>query len=148
MFSPEINANSLLEAFEQRVKLYPSTIPSCVQLGPKNASFTVVIGSAIHGNETGSIPAVISMIDDLSEDLESLNACYFFFLGNPDAIRAGVRFIERDLNRCFQCFTFLNILQPDPFPRKSKQICQWEESSILMDILKKVLGTIALWPVL
>ena len=101
MFSPEINANSLLEAFEQRVKLYPSTIPSCVQLGPKNASFTVVIGSAIHGNETGSIPAVISMIDDLSEDLESLNACYFFFLGNTDAIRAGVRFIERDLNRCF-----------------------------------------------
>jgi len=101
MFSQETNISTLLEAFEQRARLYPSAVPHCVQLGSKDATFKVVVGSAIHGNETGSIPAVISMIDDLSEDNGSLNAQYFFFLGNPDAIRAGTRFVERDLNRCF-----------------------------------------------
>lgn len=102
MFSEEVSAITLLEAFEQRTKLFPSSTPWCVELGPKNAPFTLAIGSAIHGNETGSIPGIISMIDDLCEDNDHLNARYLFFIGNPDAVKAGSRFIERDLNRCFE----------------------------------------------
>lgn len=101
MFSQEISVGTLLEAFEHRAKLYPGPIPWCVELGPKDATYTLVVGSAIHGNETGSIPGVIAMIDDLSEDNDNLNARYLFVLGNPDAIKAGCRFLERDLNRCF-----------------------------------------------
>lgn len=101
MFAAEENAADLLEAFKQRVEEFPSEIPFCAAMGPKNAPFTVVIGSAIHGNETGSIPAVIAMMDDLSEDAAQLRARYFFILGNPEAIRLGTRFVERDLNRCF-----------------------------------------------
>ncbi|MEY4065795.1 MAG: hypothetical protein RIR26_2003 [Pseudomonadota bacterium] len=101
MFSAEEKAADLLDSFKQRAQEFPSDIPFCVELGPKDAPFTVVIGSAIHGNETGSVPAAIAMIDDLSEDVSQLNARYFFILGNPEALRAGTRFVQRDLNRCF-----------------------------------------------
>ncbi|NBO38695.1 hypothetical protein EBU99_08940 [bacterium] len=101
MFSAEISNNALLETFERWTDDFPSIIPWCVELGSSHSQFTVVIGTAIHGNETGSLPAVLNMIADLSEDNANLKARYFFILGNPDAVRQGTRFVERDLNRCF-----------------------------------------------
>lgn len=91
----------LLEQFNRRTTQFPGPIPWSVQLGKPENSFTVVFGLAIHGNEIGSIPAALSVIDDLSADNSALNARYVFFIGNPDAVQAGVRFIDRDLNRCF-----------------------------------------------
>lgn len=92
----------LLEAFEQFTTAFPSDIPWCVDIGPKTAPFTSVFGSAIHGNETGSISAVLSVLNELSEDVKRLKGRYLFFIGNPAAVKAGTRFVERDLNRCFQ----------------------------------------------
>lgn len=101
MFPQDSTIHELLENFERFAKDFPHDVPFCVDLGPKNAKFSIAIGSAIHGNETGSLPAVLSILADLAEDNAHLNCRYFFFVGNPAAVRAGTRFIERDLNRCF-----------------------------------------------
>ncbi|MFZ9521312.1 MAG: hypothetical protein ACO3A4_12625 [Silvanigrellaceae bacterium] len=102
MFQDNSHVLDLLDAFERFTEDFPSDIPWCVDIGPKSAPFTTVIGSAIHGNETGSIPAVLAMLGELAEDASRLKGRYLFFIGNPTAVRAGTRFIERDLNRCFQ----------------------------------------------
>lgn len=95
------SATQLIEEFRIRAARFPGPIPWSVQLGSTAPKFTVVFGLAIHGNEIGSIPAALTVMDDLIEDASALNARYIFILGNPDAIEAGVRFIDRDLNRCF-----------------------------------------------
>ena len=97
----ETSAFKLIEQFHFRAEQFPGPIPWSVQLGHAEPSFTVVFGLAIHGNEIGSIPAALSVMDDLSQDAHALGARYIFILGNPDATKAGVRFLDRDLNRCF-----------------------------------------------
>lgn len=102
MATRSTSAVELLEQFEHRVSSFPGPIPWSVALGRSDAAFTVIIGLAIHGNEIGSLSAALITIDDLAEDAGSLHARYIFILGNPAAVKAGVRFIDRDLNRCFQ----------------------------------------------
>jgi len=101
MFSENTATNDLLSAFEETSKLFPSDVPWSIGLGPKQSKFTTVVGSAIHGNETGSLPAVLAILNELCEESTQLFGRYIFFVGNPDAVKAGTRFIERDLNRCF-----------------------------------------------
>jgi succinylglutamate desuccinylase len=101
MFADSTPVTDLLEAFEETAKEFPCEIPCCVALGPKQSKFTTVIASAIHGNETGSLPAVLSILGELTEEAHQLNGRYIFVVGNPDAVRSGTRFVERDLNRCF-----------------------------------------------
>lgn len=96
-----LSPTKLLEEFQLRAKEFPGPIPWSVRLGRDKAVFTVVIGLAIHGNEIGSIPAALAVIDDLKENSNDLNAQYIFILGNPSAVSAGIRFLDRDLNRCF-----------------------------------------------
>jgi succinylglutamate desuccinylase len=101
MFTDTSAVPDLLNAFEETAREFPAAIPWCVDLGPKQSKFTTVFGSAIHGNETGSLPAVLSILSEMAEEFQSLHGRYIFFVGNPDAVHAGTRFIERDLNRCF-----------------------------------------------
>jgi succinylglutamate desuccinylase len=102
MLSNENIVLDLLDGFEQMAKEFPSEIPWCIEMGPKDSTFVTAIGSVIHGNETGSLPAVIAMLNELTDqDNPPLKGRYFFFIGNPDAVKAETRYIERDLNRCF-----------------------------------------------
>jgi succinylglutamate desuccinylase len=63
--------------------------------------FHVVIGSIIHGDEVGSLPAVIRLIEGIQAGTVRYGGRLTVFLGNPDAARAGRRFLEDDLNRVF-----------------------------------------------
>lgn len=101
MLSYNSTVEDLLSAFERMTQDFPSDVPWCVDIGKKDAKYTVAFGSAIHGNETGSLPAVLSLLAELNEESEQLNGRYLFFIGNPAAVQAGCRFVERDLNRCF-----------------------------------------------
>ena len=101
MFQDNSTVLDLLETFERFTVAFPADIPWCVDIGSKDAPFTTAIGSAIHGNETGSIPAVVSLLGELAEEATRLKGRYLFFIGNPDAVKSGTRFVERDLNRCF-----------------------------------------------
>lgn len=101
MFQIDSPVDDLLEDFVQLTKEFPFEVPWCVDIGPKDSKFTTAIGSAIHGNETGSLPAVVALLSELTEEPNRLKGRYLFFVGNPQAVKAGTRFIERDLNRCF-----------------------------------------------
>jgi succinylglutamate desuccinylase len=69
--------------------------------GRGEAPLHLVIGAIVHGDEVGSLPAVVRLMRELNAGERDFSGTVTFFLGNPDAARAGVRFLESDLNRVF-----------------------------------------------
>lgn len=67
-----------------------------VKWGPDSPC--VFFPALVHGNETGGIEASFEIAQDLA-NLPSGN--FLFALGHPEAAARGLRFIDRDLNRCF-----------------------------------------------
>ena len=75
-----------------------SAIPSA--MAPGRASVLVSVG--VHGDETGPIEVVAHVLDALSEAPQALAMDLMVCVGNVDAIAAGKRFIDADLNRMFR----------------------------------------------
>ncbi|MFK7926784.1 MAG: succinylglutamate desuccinylase/aspartoacylase family protein, partial [Myxococcota bacterium] len=61
----------------------------------------VVIGAVVHGNEVGSLPALLELMTGLAEGSIKFGGKLTIFLGNPEASLADKRFLEADLNRVF-----------------------------------------------
>lgn len=61
----------------------------------------LVIGAIIHGNEVGSLPSVLSLIESLNDGTVTYGGRLTVVLGNPEAALAGRRFLDVDLNRVF-----------------------------------------------
>lgn len=81
-----------------------------LQNGPVPLSFvheggrherSVVVGSMVHGNETGSLPALLRLARALLEGELDYGGRVAFFVGNAEAGRQDRRFLEADLNRVF-----------------------------------------------
>ena len=68
--------------------------------GEGRASVAVSVG--VHGDETGPIEVLAHLLDALSRDAPALAVDLLVCVGNVDAIRAGKRFIDADLNRMFR----------------------------------------------
>jgi succinylglutamate desuccinylase len=68
--------------------------------GPARASVLVSVG--VHGDETGPIEMVAHTVEALSREPQSLAVDFMLCVGNVDAIAAGKRFIDADLNRMFR----------------------------------------------
>ncbi|MBF7689012.1 succinylglutamate desuccinylase [Acinetobacter rathckeae] len=69
---------------------------------PKTAyNSSVVISAGVHGNETAPIELLFNIYDDLMADRLQLNVGLLLILGNPEAIRQGMRYIDYDMNRMF-----------------------------------------------
>ncbi|MEG0483496.1 MAG: succinylglutamate desuccinylase [Acinetobacter sp.] len=62
---------------------------------------TIVLSAGIHGNETAPIELMANIINDVFAERLILTARVLFVLGNPEAIRQGVRYLENDVNRMF-----------------------------------------------
>lgn len=67
----------------------------------QRAETTVVLSAGIHGNETAPIELLAQLCLDLLTGDLSLKVNLLCILGNPLAIRAGVRYVENDMNRMF-----------------------------------------------
>jgi succinylglutamate desuccinylase len=63
--------------------------------------FHLVFGSVVHGDEVGSLPAVVAIAEALVAGTLKHAGRLTLFVGNPEAARAGQRFLEADLNRVF-----------------------------------------------
>ncbi len=59
---------------------------------------TTVIMTWVHGNER----SWINVFTELINKIEIENWILFLILWNPNAIKKNIRFIEKDLNRCFR----------------------------------------------
>ncbi|MES2316359.1 MAG: succinylglutamate desuccinylase [Pseudomonadota bacterium] len=68
--------------------------------GPARASVLVSVG--VHGDETGPIEVVAHALDAIAREPLALAVDLMVCVGNIDAIAAGKRFIDADLNRMFR----------------------------------------------
>jgi succinylglutamate desuccinylase len=64
--------------------------------------FDAVLSCGIHGDETAPIEIVDGILRDIADGRLTLRERVLVVLGNPDAVRAGKRYLEYDLNRLFQ----------------------------------------------
>ena len=62
----------------------------------------VLVSVGVHGDETGPIEVVAHVLDALSHAPSELAVDLMVCVGNVDAIAAGKRFIDADLNRMFR----------------------------------------------
>lgn len=95
------DVHALIEAFQAERTPGPFDDPWTSCHGDPSAPRHLVFGAIVHGDETGSLPAVLRLMRDLRSGAVPFRGRVTFFLGNPDAARAGVRFLESDLNRVF-----------------------------------------------
>jgi len=61
----------------------------------------LVFGAMVHGNEVGSLPAVVAVARALADGSLSYGGKVTFFLGNVEAGLQDERFLDSDLNRVF-----------------------------------------------
>lgn len=67
----------------------------------QDKQFALTILGITHGNEVAGLAVVNQLLNLLASDLLKLEIPILIGLGNPDAARENVRFLEKDLNRCF-----------------------------------------------
>lgn len=65
------------------------------------SSYTIHISGIIHGNEVGSLPTLVHLIEDLESQNTYFGGQINISLGNLEAARLNQRFIDADLNRLF-----------------------------------------------
>jgi succinylglutamate desuccinylase len=70
------------------------------EAAPGRASVVVSVG--VHGDETGPIEVVAHVLDAIAQTPAALAVDLMVCVGNIDAIAAGKRFIDADLNRMFR----------------------------------------------
>lgn len=73
-----------------------------VSSGAAAARPSVLVSVGVHGDETGPIEVLAQVLDALSLDAGALAVDLMVCVGNIDAIAAGKRFIDADLNRMFR----------------------------------------------
>lgn len=61
----------------------------------------LVVGTMVHGDEVGGLPAVVAVAQALASGALSYGGRLTLFVGNPEAGLADARFLESDLNRVF-----------------------------------------------
>lgn len=93
--------NTYLSEFAKYESQFPGPIPDSISFQFNKHKGHVVFGSIIHGNEVGSLPAIIKIIQKLSTGEIKYGGKVTFFLGNKKAALEKIRFTEYDLNRSF-----------------------------------------------
>ena len=65
------------------------------------SSIDIVISSGIHGNETAPIEICDLLVKDILTGVLTVTNRLLVIIGNPQAINAGERFLDENLNRLF-----------------------------------------------
>lgn len=63
--------------------------------------FHIVVSGMIHGDEVGSLPAIVRVCEALANGQLHYGGRLTLLIGNPEAGLADARFLEHDLNRVF-----------------------------------------------
>jgi succinylglutamate desuccinylase len=85
-----------------KVALPARGIMTVKSAAPDPARASVLVSVGVHGDETGPIEMVAYAIEALSREPSKLAVDLMLCVGNIDAIAAGKRFIDADLNRMFR----------------------------------------------
>lgn len=90
-----------LNEFKKFEEKFGNGIPNSITLDYKKHGAHIVYSGIIHGNEVGSLPAMIKFINDIVSKKIIYNGKISFVLGNTEASQKNVRYIDSDLNRNF-----------------------------------------------
>ena len=130
--------NSLLSRFQELAQPSSHPYPWHHYHDGGSYSFHLIISSIIHGNEVGSLPAVVKLVESLRSGALSFGGKITILLGNPEAARCNVRFLESDLNRMF----LPNELSTHESQRASELIPLLEQGDFLIDFHQTILHTL------
>jgi succinylglutamate desuccinylase len=67
----------------------------------RDSGLDFLISAGVHGNETAPIELVDQLLRDIASGAIKPAARLLFILGNPESMRAGVRYVLNDVNRLF-----------------------------------------------
>ncbi|WP_158997652.1 succinylglutamate desuccinylase/aspartoacylase domain-containing protein [Pigmentibacter ruber] len=90
-----------LETFAKLENKSKGIISDSIHLDFNKHKGHIVIGGLVHGNEVGSLPGILQIIQNLVDKKISYGGKISFFLGNKRASIENKRFLEEDLNRSF-----------------------------------------------
>ena len=93
----------------------------------QQSTFRIQICGIIHGNEVGSLPALLDLMRSLESGEVEFPGVISIVLGNPEAAKLNQRFVEADLNRLFL----------DPQPKSKVDTHEAQRARTLMPILSK-----------
>lgn len=93
--------DSLLERFERAAQPGPFEYKWCHHADGGRHPLHVVFGVMVHGNEFGSLPAAVRLVESLRGGELQFGGRVSVFIGNPEAARENKRYLEADLNRVF-----------------------------------------------
>lgn len=93
--------NTYLKEFAKWESQFPGPIPDSVMFSGTKHNGHVTFGSIIHGNEVGSLPGILKVIEKLACRDITYGGTVVFFLGNKKAALQNVRATDADLNRSF-----------------------------------------------
>ena len=99
--------------------------------------FHLIISAIIHGNEYGSLPGILELIQNLEQGTISFGGKMTVVLGNPEAARLNVRFLESDLNRMF----LPNEYQTHEAHRARELMPIFDKADLLIDFHQTILHT-------
>ncbi len=92
----------LLERFRAEADAGPFAYEWCHHAAGRGAHDAhTVLGFIIHGNEWGTLPAALRLLQELRSGELAPGGPVTLLLGNPEAARANQRFLEEDFNRVF-----------------------------------------------
>lgn len=66
-----------------------------------DSGLDLLLSAGVHGNETAPIELLDTLVQAIARGQLVPRARILFLFGNPEAMRRGVRYIERDVNRLF-----------------------------------------------
>ncbi|MGC7402756.1 succinylglutamate desuccinylase [Pandoraea pneumonica] len=99
---PSNDAGDGIDACGVRWKRHAEGVLELIPADTSAGRFDAVLSCGIHGDETAPIEIVDGILRDIADGKLTLRERVLVILGNPDAVRAGKRYLEYDLNRLFQ----------------------------------------------
>ena len=93
---------SALQRFRELASPGPYRYQWCHHHAGKNSAVPhIEFGCLIHGNEHGTLPAAVRLVEALTSGRLASDSAVTVLLGNVAAARADRRFLEEDFNRVF-----------------------------------------------
>lgn len=68
---------------------------------PTRYKKSIILSSGIHGNETAPLEFIDEIVKNIINEKIILNVRILFIIAHPDAINQNKRYIDENLNRCF-----------------------------------------------
>ncbi len=127
----------LLKRFEQAAKPGPFEYRWAHHHDGGHHPTHIVFGCMIHGNEFGSLPAAVQLMESLKDGSLKFGGKVTVFIGNPEAALENRRYLEADLNR-----VFLNTGHSRHEDRRAQQLMPiLDAADVLLDFHQTILET-------